>query len=317
MGKSDIAVRQWLSANERFADLFNGTVFHGDQIVLPEELEMINGEAEIILTDKDNGKKGVQKYRDIAMRWKKGAELAVLACENQDKIHYAMPVRTMLYDSLSYAEQIRTQWKSYLYEQKKMTGEEYLSRFRKTDKIYPVITLVFYYGQKEWDGSIDLFGMLQMDQPELKKYVPNYRINLLDAGNVEDVKQFQTDLQVIFGMLKLRKQKEKLQGYIQGNKEYFGNLDMETYQVLRVFLNSEKQLKEFDRCRDGGGQIDMCKALEDLYEEGREKGIEEVVQLAIETCGELGLSKEDTISRLKQKLKLSGKAAESYLDKYW
>ena len=39
MGKADIAVKNWLSDNDRFADLFNGTIFGGRQIVRPEELE--------------------------------------------------------------------------------------------------------------------------------------------------------------------------------------------------------------------------------------------------------------------------------------
>ena len=36
-----------------------------------------------------------------------GTRLILLACENQDKVHYAMPVREMLYDSLDYIEQLK------------------------------------------------------------------------------------------------------------------------------------------------------------------------------------------------------------------
>ena len=52
MGKSNIAVKQWLRDKQRFADLFNGTVFQGQQIVLPEDLEEIDSESSIIVTDK-------------------------------------------------------------------------------------------------------------------------------------------------------------------------------------------------------------------------------------------------------------------------
>ncbi len=41
MGKADIAVKNWLGNNERFADLFNGIVFGGRQVISPEELENI------------------------------------------------------------------------------------------------------------------------------------------------------------------------------------------------------------------------------------------------------------------------------------
>lgn len=52
MGKADIAVKNWLNDNERFADLFNGTVFDGQQIILPDELENLDREADILITDK-------------------------------------------------------------------------------------------------------------------------------------------------------------------------------------------------------------------------------------------------------------------------
>ena len=73
----------------------------------------------------------------------------------------------------------------------------------------PVITLVFYYDTEQWDGSTDLHGMLQWVEGEenqelLREYVPNYRINLVDAGNLEHLERFQSDLQEILGMLKCR-----------------------------------------------------------------------------------------------------------------
>lgn len=53
MGKADVAVRQWLSDKDRFADLFNGIMFHGERVVLPEELKERKGESDIIITDKE------------------------------------------------------------------------------------------------------------------------------------------------------------------------------------------------------------------------------------------------------------------------
>ena len=73
MGKPDIAVKNWLSDNERFADLFNGMAFGGRLVVRAEELESMDRETDIIVTDKDGKRKGVQRYRDIVKRWKKGA----------------------------------------------------------------------------------------------------------------------------------------------------------------------------------------------------------------------------------------------------
>lgn len=241
MGKRNAAVNNWLSDNRRFADLFNGAVFDGKQIIRPEELEDLDRETDIVISGKSGMSKGVQRYRDIVKRWRGGTDLAVLACESQARIHYAMPVRNMLYDSLTYTEQIRQVWK--LHENKrdkgnreavdtaenednKITEEEYLSRFRKTDSIVPVLTLVFYYDLKQWDGAQDLYGMfgLNMQTEEgrnLCKYVPNYRINLVDVGNISDLGMFHTDLQQILGVLKYRQDKKELKDYIYENRDYF------------------------------------------------------------------------------------------------
>ncbi|MBM6753138.1 hypothetical protein H6A65_16980, partial [Mediterraneibacter glycyrrhizinilyticus] len=42
----------------RFADLFNGTVFGGKQVVLPENLEDMDRETDIIVTDKREKQRG-------------------------------------------------------------------------------------------------------------------------------------------------------------------------------------------------------------------------------------------------------------------
>ena len=80
-----------------------------------------------------------------------------------------------------------------------LSTEEFLSRFRREDFIYPILTLVFYYDEKKWDGATDLYGMFPPGTEEkdgetkevLRKYVPNYRMNLIDAGHMEDAEELQ------------------------------------------------------------------------------------------------------------------------------
>lgn len=55
---------------------------------------------------------------------------------------------------------------------------------------------------------------------------------------------FCTDLHEIFGMLKHRKDKKELVNYVNEREEYFGNVDRDTYYVIREFLHSERMLKE-------------------------------------------------------------------------
>lgn len=316
MGKSNIAVKQWLRDKKRFADLFNGTVFQGKQIILPEELEEVDSESSIIVTDKKNIEKGMQRYRDITMRWKQEAELAILACENQNKVHYAMPVRMMLYDSLTYTEQIRQIWKNRE-PNAAVTDEEYLSRFCKEDKIYPVIPLVFYYGLNKWDGSKDLYGMfykgeVYRNQEVWKAYVSNYSLNLVDAGNVKDVKRFRSDLQLIFGMLKYRGKENGIKAYLESHTDYFGNIDIETYQAIRELLHSEKQFKNMVSCNNGKERIDMCTAIDAIYNNGVEEGI----KVLILTCCEFGLSREEIVERITKNCSVTAELAKEFVEKY-
>lgn len=103
----------------------------------------------------------------------------------------------------------------------------------------PVITLVFYYHPDAWDGSLDLHGILRWSDDEaknkiLQKYVSNYRINLVDAGNIKELENFHTDLQEIFGMLQCRQNKVQLLNYVKSKEQYFRHLDEETYQEMGV-----------------------------------------------------------------------------------
>ena len=334
MGKGNAAVREWMSNPIRFSDLYNGIVFQGKQVVLPEELEPAEGETDILLEDKEQKVQEIHRYRDIVMRWKKGALLVLLACENQEKVHYAMTVRNMLYDSLSYAGQIQQLWKEREKEEKqKMTAPEFLSKWKKDDRLVPVITLVFYYDTEQWDGSTDLHGMLQWgegNQELLREYVPNYRINLVDAGNLEHLERFQSDLQEILGMLKCRGNKKELLDYMNKRESYFRNVDEETYQVMREFLHSEKMLKENVERIEGKETVDMCKALDELYNDGielgREQGIEQgrkqgiecgMIRGTIETMKEFNISMEEAIERISKKFEITKEQAKEEVEKYW
>ena len=282
MGKNDIAVKRWLSDKNRFADLFNGTVFQGKEIVRAEELAPLERESARILTDKNGNLCGLQRYRDIVMRWKGSADLALLACENQDSVHYGMPIRNMIYDGMTYSDQIEQWWKE---GQNKLTKAEYLSRCRKDTKILPVFTLVFYYAEAPWDGTLDLYGMfpehfLGEERSILEKYVPNYHINLVDAARIENPEQFKSDLQIIFSMLKYRNNKKVLKDFVNLHSDYFSNVDPDTYDAIRSFLHSEKQLKLLAAQEKGEG-INMCKALEDLYQDGVDAGMERGIEQGI------------------------------------
>ena len=57
----------------------------------------------------------------------------------------------------------------------------------------------------------------------------------------------------------------------------------------------------------------MCKALEDLYNSGVEQGI----QVLIESLQEMGIPKEELTKMIQEKFSVSTEEAENYIQKYW
>ena len=170
-----------------------------------------------------------------------------------------------------------------------------------------------------WDASTDLYGMFRWGEEKrtnqiLKKYISNYPINLIDANNIGNLKRFQTDLQEILGVLQCRGDKEKLLEYINERADYFQNVDEETYHFMRVALHSEKLLKENIERSEGEDGVNMCKALEDLYNDGVELG---EIKGMVEAFKEIEMQKEDVVERIMNKLKISREKAEDGVEKYW
>ncbi|WP_244062755.1 Rpn family recombination-promoting nuclease/putative transposase [Faecalicatena contorta] len=234
---------------------------------------------------------------------------------------YAMPVREMLYDALSYADQINELRKNHKEKKDMKVSAEFLSGLKRTDFLSPVLNIVFYYGEEEWDGSTDLHGLLGLDRKEYKlltKYIPNYRINLIDPKKLENLECFQTDLQMIFGMLKCRKNKEELKRYVQNNRAYFVQVDQDSYNAVCAMLGSTQHLKTVKT--EEGGNVNMCKALEDLYqdgvEEGLEKGIEKGIKVLVQDYIEEGYSKEIILDKLIRGFSLNREESSRYYERF-
>lgn len=180
--KPDAVLKEYWKNNERFADFFNAVLFGGREVIHASQLEERDTEESNVLElgDKDES---ITAARDLfrVLKTAIGVEFALVGIENQDKIHYGMPVRVLSLDAYAYDRQ----WKSLKEKYKNaegMTEDEYLSHMRKEDKFLPVVTVVIYYGEKAWDGAKDLHGVLDIPD-EIKPFVGNYPMHLVKVVN--------------------------------------------------------------------------------------------------------------------------------------
>lgn len=156
MGKRDLTLKSYLSDLVRYADVYNGSVFKGIQILDGAQLE----EAGTVAV-KAEGDVTLERTCDIAMRQKTdGGLYALWILENQETVDYSMPVRVLLREALEYDRQVkdirRRNNASCKGEQEKETAGEYLYKVRKTDRLCPVSTLIVYWGNEPWDGPRSL-----------------------------------------------------------------------------------------------------------------------------------------------------------------
>ena len=211
--------------------------------------------------------------RDVVKKTAYGMDFVIWGIENQQKIHYAMPLRHMIEDALSYLKEYNEIAKKNVDEKAANTKDEFLSRFKKTDRLHPVITLCVYYGEKEWDGATSLKEMLELPD-YLENLVPDYKMNLLQLRNSKNLKFKNKDVQTIFDVSRLIYDKNygKITSIYKDQ-----NLTNELGIVIGAITGSQ-ELINYAASEKKGGQFNMCTALDELVESGKEKLLIEMVE---------------------------------------
>ena len=161
--KPDTILKNFWRDNRHFADLFNAVFFNGEQVLKPQDLTEADTDVSSML--KFNGHaETVQKILDVVKKTAYGVDFVLWGLENQAKIHYAMPLRHMVGDAFSYMKE----YDEIAAVNKKNgdfhSADEFLSGFKKTDRLHPVISLCVYYGESEWDGPFSLKDMLEIPE---------------------------------------------------------------------------------------------------------------------------------------------------------
>ena len=282
MGKKENIIVDYLSQPEVFASLFNGFVFGGKQIVKPEILREVDGRLRFLLTDGTaKGRKDtyevIKRERDIVREVTLDGNrihLAVLGVEQQSEIDYSMALRTLVYDTLEYLKQARMIEQEHK-RKKDVRGREFLSHFKKEDILIPTITIVFYTGKEKWDAARDLTGLFGdiSHVEEMLPFMVSSPLNLISVYEVEDTLKYQGSLKTIFELLRYVDDGTAMLEFIQKNKNTYSKLDEATGRILSLLIDMDFPDNKEEGERDG--DVDMCKALEEIKKMSEDKGKEE------------------------------------------
>ena len=265
--KPDSADKVYWRQNETFADLFNAYLYNGEQVIKSEELEELDTDTSDVV-EIGEVKESIRGARDVIKIAKKynGVEYVLLAIENQEGIHYAMPIRVMGYDHYSYNKQYNDRKNYYKKSNIKLKDDELLSGIRKTDKFLPVITLVLYYGEKDWDGPKSLYDMLVIPD-RIKSFVGNYPINIIQMRDSHLLFHNQYNVDLFTVMSIVYDNGKTMDQKIQELRQYESdrNIDEKVIDVIVATTNLQVNKKKV-------GEQQMCTFWDELRESGKNEG---------------------------------------------
>ena len=333
MGKKDTVTKKYMKNPAVFADAFNKFLYHGRQVIKPETLTELDTTEIALPFGKDGATVPSQKYRDVLkLAMTDGsAAYCLLGIENQSSLHFAMPVKNMVYDAMQFARQISETAISHRQKKEKNGGgyqpsaEEYLGGFYKTDRLLPVITLTIFWGAEKWDAPLSLKELYATTDETILTYAPDYQVNLIAPAQMseEEIDEFQTSLREIMLYIKYSKDKTKLWEVTQANPN-FRTLSRTAAEVINVTTNSKLRYPE------GKEAVDVCAAIQELMADSEAKGeargeargevkgeARGKIQGAVGAYKEVGLSLEEVISRIARKFDFSLHESEEVVKKYW
>ena len=312
MGRPNIVTKDYMQDPQHFADAFNYYAFDGRQVVQAEKLSE-EDPTELAIIFSEGKKEFAEKFRDVLkqciLKEDDRFSYLMLGIEDQTDIHYAMPVKNMIYDALEYGKQVSKRGKEHK-AAKDTKDAEFLSGLSKEDKLKPVITLVVYWGTKEWDAPRSLKEMFEDVSEEVLQYVSDYKVNLIVPKEIEDFSKFRTELGIALKYISVADQEEVTEALAK--EEGYRIVDVNTVRLVKEVTGVDIQVKE------GEKEVEMSKAFRDMKDRARNEGraaghaagrAEELVRL----CREFGQSEEDILARLMKDLNLSKDEALQYM----
>ena len=299
MGTKDTITKKYMRNPNHFADFFNGYIYNGREEIKANALsEVDTSNITVVPYHKGNKNITVQKYRDILkkvilMKSDKAYYL-FLGIENQTEIHYAMPVRNMLYDSLVYNQQIEQIAKYNRENGLCDDSREFLSGFTKNDKLTPIISVTVYWGTTPWNAPTSLLEMIDDMDDNAKVLFQDYNCNLFSIIDSEELPKFNTELKELFNLLRLRNNTNELRELLLNDLAY-RNIDKETAIMMAEF--SDIKIPR----RNKEGKYNMCKAIMELEKRSADNALINAIKNAMtntkqtfeDVCKMLGISPED------------------------
>ena len=247
MAEKDLTEKTLEAFNDVFADIINGLLFNGEQVLRQESLidaqtfSMYKADGNLHHQDRDVAKYWIDQHGErITVR------MAFLGIENQSNYDPDMPLRVIGYD-----------------------GAVYRAELSQKDR-YPVVTLVLYFGDRPWGMNRTIYDVVHIPE-KLRPFVNDYRSNLFEIANLPEtaVEHLHSDFRAVVDYF-ISSRSEHV--YELRNSTDFTHVD-ELLTLMSVLTQDNRFAESLEW--EGGKPQNMSSLLDRVEERGRQKGLDE------------------------------------------
>ena len=189
-----------------------------------------------------------KRYRDIVRKASINGDYMIIGVEHQSTLNKNMIIRILNYDAQLYINQVES-------------GKE----------VRPVGSFVFYTGDKEWTYPKSLKESLKVS-PEMEDYINDWKLPVLELQKMDPQ---------ILKSKRLKEVVEISQSMLEGDYEKLRTnrmISVENYKMAPILTHTD--IKEEDLPE--GNEINMCKAMDQLFQRFENQGIEKGEAIGIE-----------------------------------
>ena len=258
---SDSTCKKLLRDKGCFADLCNYAFFQGRQVIQPEELVSRENDLSTLIGKVDKPTE-IKRYRDVVRKASIHGEYVIIGVEHQSSFDEKMIFRILNYDATIYINQVESK-----------------------QEIYPVGSFVFYTGDKEWKSPETLKNI----PSEMEPYINDWRLPVVELKTMDARKLTNQRLKEIV---------EISQSMFAGNYDDLRinrKIETENFMMAATFTRTKIKREELPE----GDEINMCEAMDRLFQKFENQGMEKGELIGIEKG-----KREEKQNTLKEQLKV-------------
>lgn len=219
---ADTTEKVRLQNNNLFSDMVNGVLFQGNPLLDPHYLHSYDSHESTYIH-----LFGINRTRDMIKKYEDGY-IILIGIENQSQVDETMPIRLLGYDFINYMNQQKVFYRDYKLITKH--NKKYPKDKKKLPKLelYPVMSIVINYGERRWNKSTTLKGMMKKIPKVFEGYINDWEIKVVDIIDV-DYKNFRhkDNQDLVLGIQRLYES--------NGEVEVLEEIDMSYETAMEIF----------------------------------------------------------------------------------